>query len=43
VPKVEGRIGLIKWLIQDPGTLPSAAEQEFVKTLAGPSRRNAGS
>jgi hypothetical protein len=35
VPKVEGRIGLIKWLIQDPGNAAVAAEQEFVKTLAG--------
>jgi hypothetical protein len=34
VPKVEGRIGLIKWLIQDPGNAAVAAEQEFVKTLA---------
>jgi hypothetical protein len=35
VPKVEDRIGLIKWLIQDPGNAAVAAEQEFVKTLAG--------
>jgi hypothetical protein len=35
VPKVEGRIGLINWLIQDPGNAEVAAEQEFVKSLAG--------
>ena len=35
VPKVEDRIGLINWLIQDPGNAAVAAEQEFVKTLAG--------
>ncbi|GFG75564.1 mycobacterial-type methylenetetrahydrofolate reductase [Mycobacterium botniense] len=34
VPKVENRIGLIKWLIQDPGNAAVAAEQEFVTTLA---------
>jgi hypothetical protein len=41
VPKVEGRIGLINWLIQDPGNAAVAAEQEFVKSLAGtePARR----
>src|SRR5882757_6495116 len=41
VPKVEGRIGLINWLIQDPGNAAVAAEQEFVKSLAGtePGRR----
>jgi hypothetical protein len=35
VPKVETRIGLINWLIQDPGNAAVAAEQEFVATLAG--------
>lgn len=35
VPKVETRIGLINWLIQDPGNAAVAKEQEFVKTLAG--------
>lgn len=34
VPKVESRIGLINWLIQDPGNAAVAAEQEFVKKLA---------
>ncbi len=34
VPKVESRIGLINWLIQDPGNAAVAGEQEFVKTLA---------
>jgi hypothetical protein len=34
VPKVEDRIGLINWLIQDPGNAAVAAEQEFVKTLS---------
>ena len=35
VPQVEDRVGLIKWLIQDPGNAEVAAEQEFVKSLAG--------
>lgn len=35
VPKIETRIGLINWLIQDQGNAAVAAEQEFVKTLAG--------
>jgi hypothetical protein len=35
VPKVESRVGLINWLIQDPGNTAVADEQEFVKTLAG--------
>lgn len=35
VPKVESRVGLISWLIQDPGNAAVAAEQEFVKELAG--------
>ena len=34
VPKVESRVGLIDWLIQDPGNAAVAEEQEFVKTLA---------
>ncbi|MCV7195801.1 mycobacterial-type methylenetetrahydrofolate reductase [Mycobacterium angelicum] len=34
VPKIETRVGLINWLIQDPGNAAVAAEQEFVKTLA---------
>lgn len=34
VPKVETRIGLIKWLIQDQGNAAVAAEQEFVTKLA---------
>ncbi|MCG5432063.1 mycobacterial-type methylenetetrahydrofolate reductase [Mycobacterium sp. MYCO198283] len=34
VPKVEERIGLINWLIQDPGNAAVAREQEFVRTLA---------
>ncbi len=35
VPKVESRVGLINWLIQDPGNQAVADEQAFVKTLAG--------
>ncbi len=35
VPKVESRVGLINWLIQDPGNAAVAEEQEFVKTMAG--------
>ena len=35
VPKVEARVGLINWLIQDPGNAAVADEQEFVKRLAG--------
>jgi hypothetical protein len=34
VPKVENRVGLINWLIQDPGNAAVAEEQAFVKTLA---------
>lgn len=34
VPKVESRVGLIHWLIQDPGNASVADEQEFVKSLA---------
>jgi hypothetical protein len=35
VPQVESRMGLINWLIQDPGNAAVAKEQEFVRTLAG--------
>ncbi|GAB7143701.1 mycobacterial-type methylenetetrahydrofolate reductase [Mycobacterium riyadhense] len=35
VPQVETRVGLITWLIQDPGNAAVADEQEFVKKLAG--------
>lgn len=35
VPKVESRVGLINWLIQDPGNAAVADEQAFVKRLAG--------
>ena len=35
VPKLESRVGLVNWLIQDPGNAAVAAEQEFVRTLAG--------
>ncbi|RUP03288.1 MAG: hypothetical protein EKK34_19760 [Mycobacterium sp.] len=34
VPKMETRVGLINWLIQDPGNAAVAGEQEFVKKLA---------
>lgn len=34
VPKVESRVGLINWLIQDPGNAAVAGEQAFVKKLA---------
>jgi Mycobacterial methylenetetrahydrofolate reductase len=34
VPKVETRVGLIEWLIQDPGNAAVAEEQEFVSSLA---------
>lgn len=34
VPKVEARVGLINWLIQDPGNAAVASEQDFVRTLA---------
>ena len=34
VGKVENRVGLINWLIQDPGNAAVAAEQEFVRQLA---------
>ncbi len=35
VPKVEARVGLINWLIQDPGNAAVTDEQDFVKRLAG--------
>ena len=34
VPKMESRVGLIHWLIQDPGNAAVAAEQDFVKQMA---------
>jgi len=34
VPKVESRVGLINWLIQDAGNAAVAAEQDFVTMLA---------
>jgi hypothetical protein len=34
VPKVETRVGLINWLIQDPGNAAVGDEQAFVKRLA---------
>ncbi len=34
VPRLESRVGLINWLIQDPGNPAVAAEQAFVKKLA---------
>jgi hypothetical protein len=34
VPKMESKVGLIKWLIQDPGNAAVAAEQDFVAQLA---------
>jgi len=37
VPSVEQRIGLIDWLIQDPGNESVAAEQAFVADLAASS------
>lgn len=43
VPKMESRVGLVNWLIQDPGNPAVAAEQEFVRTLAAsdPDRKRA--
>jgi len=35
VPKIESRVGLINWLIQDPGNAAVADEQAFVERLAG--------
>ena len=34
VPKMESKVGLINWLIQDPGNAAVAAEQAFVKEMA---------
>ena len=34
VPKMESKVGLINWLIQDPGNAAVAAEQDFVRSLA---------
>lgn len=34
VPKIETRVGLIDWLIQDPGNAAVRDEHAFVKTLA---------
>ncbi|BBZ42533.1 mycobacterial-type methylenetetrahydrofolate reductase [Mycobacterium conspicuum] len=34
VPKMESRVGLINWLIEDPGNEAVAGEQEFVRQLA---------
>lgn len=34
VPKMESNVGLINWLIQDPGNAAVAGEQAFVKDLA---------
>ena len=34
VPKMEAKVRLINWLIQDPGNAAVAGEQEFVKRLA---------
>ncbi|MEO8813806.1 MAG: mycobacterial-type methylenetetrahydrofolate reductase [Mycobacterium sp.] len=41
VPKAETNVGLLNWLIQDPGNAVVAQEQAFVKTLAAsePARR----
>jgi hypothetical protein len=35
VPKIESKVGLIDWLIQDAGNPLVAAEQEFVARLSG--------
>jgi hypothetical protein len=34
VPGVETKVGLLNWLIQDPGNVAVAHEQDFVKSLA---------
>lgn len=34
VPKLEAKVGLVNWLIQDPGNAAVAEEQEFVRRLA---------
>lgn len=43
VPKMESRVGLVNWLIQDPGNPAVTAEQDFVRTLAAsePARKRA--
>lgn len=43
VPKLESDVGLINWLIQDPGNRAVAAEQQFVRELAAaePARKRA--
>lgn len=43
VPKMESTVGLVNWLIQDPGNAAVATEQEFVRALAGsaPERKRA--
>ena len=43
VPRLESRVGLVNWLIQDPGNAAVAAEQEFVRSLAAsePDRKRA--
>lgn len=38
VPKMESSVGLINWLIQDPGNAAVAAEQDFVGKLASSER-----
>ena len=43
VPKVETRVGLINWLIQDPGNAAVADEQEFVRHWPRPNRPSAAS
>ena len=40
VPAIETRVGLINWLIQDPGNAAVADEQAFVKRLAGQRTRS---
>ncbi len=35
VPQMESKVGLINWLIQDPGNAAVAAEQDFVRRIAG--------
>lgn len=35
VPKLEATVGLVNWLIKDPGNPAVTAEQQFVKNLAG--------
>lgn len=35
VPKLETTVGLVNWLIKDPGNPAVASEQQFVRNLAG--------